>query len=63
MKRLLTCFAVVLVGLSLGVRAQRQPMPSAKVPPNTVLQVLEQGFMMHDRVLRPAKVIVSKPAE
>src|SRR5262249_1303105 len=34
--------------------------PSADVEPNTVLQVLEQGFMNHDRVLRPAKVIVSK---
>jgi len=34
--------------------------PSAEVEPNTVLQVLEQGFMNHDRVLRPAKVIVSK---
>ena len=29
-------------------------------PPNTVLQVLEHGYMNHDRVLRPAKVIVSK---
>jgi molecular chaperone GrpE len=29
-------------------------------PPNTVVQVLEQGFMIGDRVLRPAKVIVSK---
>lgn len=28
-------------------------------PPNTVLQVLAQGFTIHDRVLRPAKVIVS----
>jgi molecular chaperone GrpE len=25
----------------------------------TVLQVVEQGFMLHDRVLRPAKVIVA----
>jgi molecular chaperone GrpE len=29
-------------------------------PPDTVIQVLEQGFMNQDRVLRPAKVIVSK---
>jgi len=29
------------------------------VEPNTVVQVLETGFMHHDRVLRPAKVIVS----
>src|SRR5262249_45752561 len=34
--------------------------PSEKHPANTVLQVLEEGFMNHDRVLRPAKVIVSK---
>jgi molecular chaperone GrpE len=33
--------------------------PSAEVPPQTVLQVLEQGYMIHDRVLRPARVIVS----
>jgi molecular chaperone GrpE len=32
--------------------------PSDK-PANTVLQVLEQGYMLHDRVLRPARVIVS----
>jgi molecular chaperone GrpE len=31
--------------------------------PNTVLEVLEQGFMIHDRVLRPARVIVSAPAQ
>jgi len=36
--------------------------PSQDQPPNTVLQVLEQGFMIHDRVLRPARVIVSVPA-
>lgn len=36
--------------------------PSADVAPNTVVQVLEQGFMNHDRVLRPAKVIVSTKA-
>jgi molecular chaperone GrpE len=33
--------------------------PSAVEPPNTVVQVLEQGFMIHDRVLRPARVVVS----
>jgi molecular chaperone GrpE len=36
--------------------------PSTEQPPNTVLQVLEQGFMIHDRVLRPARVVVSVPA-
>lgn len=34
-------------------------MPSAEVPPQTVLQVLEQGYRVHERVLRPARVIVS----
>jgi molecular chaperone GrpE len=33
--------------------------PSADQPPHTVLQVLEQGYMIADRVLRPARVIVS----
>ena len=33
--------------------------PSAEHSPNTVLQVLASGYMMHERVLRPATVIVS----
>ena len=33
--------------------------PSKEHPPMTVLQVLEQGYMIHDRVLRPAQVVVS----
>jgi molecular chaperone GrpE len=33
--------------------------PSAEAPPQTVLSVLEQGYTIHDRVLRPARVIVS----
>jgi molecular chaperone GrpE len=37
--------------------------PSADRPPNTVVEVLAQGFMIHDRVLRPASVIVSAPEE
>ena len=37
--------------------------PVADVEPQIVIEVLEQGFMNQDRVLRPAKVIVStKPA-
>lgn len=37
--------------------------PSANDPPGTVLQTLEQGFMLHDRVLRPARVMVSKAVD
>jgi len=34
-------------------------IPSAEHPPMTVLQVVELGYRMHDRVVRPARVIVS----
>jgi molecular chaperone GrpE len=30
-----------------------------EVEPNTIVQVIEQGFMNQDRVLRPSKVVVS----
>jgi len=33
--------------------------PSAEHPPSTVVQVFEPGYLIHDRVLRPAKVAVS----
>jgi molecular chaperone GrpE len=36
--------------------------PSGEVAPGTVVQVLEQGYTLHDRVLRPARVIVAAPA-
>ena len=52
------------------VEAQGQPFdpnrheavmqqPSADHPPGTVLNVLQQGFTIHERVLRPATVVVS----
>jgi molecular chaperone GrpE len=34
-------------------------VPSADHPPMTVIQEVERGFTLHDRVIRPAKVIVS----
>jgi len=37
--------------------------PSKEHPPMTVLQVLERGYMIHDRVLRPARVVVSTAPE
>jgi molecular chaperone GrpE len=33
--------------------------PTTEQPPHSVVQVLEQGYMMHDRVLRPARVVVA----
>ena len=37
--------------------------PSKEHPPMTVVQVLEPGYMIHDRVLRPARVVVSTVPE
>ncbi len=36
-----------------------QQVPSAEQPPMTVLQEVERGYIMNDRVVRPSKVIVS----
>ena len=41
-----------------------QQMPSEEYPPGTVIQDVEPGYMLHDRVIRPTKVIVaSAPVE
>ncbi len=37
-------------------------MPKNGVEPNTVIEEIERGYMLHDRVLRHAKVIVSAEA-
>jgi molecular chaperone GrpE len=34
-------------------------MPSADHPPHTVMQEVQKGYMLNDRVIRHAKVIVS----
>ena len=36
-----------------------QQLPSPDHPPMTVLQDVERGYVLHDRVVRPSKVIVS----
>ncbi|TYO96817.1 molecular chaperone GrpE [Geothermobacter ehrlichii] len=36
---------------------------SEEVPPNTVAQELQKGYRLHDRLLRPALVMVSKAPE
>jgi len=35
-------------------------LPDESVPPNTVVQVLQRGYWLRDRLLRPAQVMVSK---
>jgi molecular chaperone GrpE len=37
--------------------------PDGSVPPNTVVQVFQTGYQLLDRMLRPARVVVSKPPE
>jgi molecular chaperone GrpE len=37
--------------------------PNASVAPNTVLEVLQKGYKLRDRLLRPARVIVARPEE
>lgn len=37
--------------------------PSADAAPNTVLAEVQQGFQLHDRVVRPSQVIVAAPAQ
>ncbi len=36
-----------------------QQIPSADVPPMTVVDEVERGFVLHNRVIRPSSVIVS----
>jgi molecular chaperone GrpE len=38
-------------------------MPDAAAAENTVLEVLQKGFRLHDRLLRPARVVVSRKPE
>ncbi len=36
---------------------------STDQPPNTVVQEFQKGYLIHDRLLRPAMVVVSKAAQ
>ncbi|MCW8800627.1 MAG: nucleotide exchange factor GrpE [Desulfobacter sp.] len=67
-KEILTLFESFNVKL---VEAENQPFDpnfhqavtheqNDDVPDNTVINVLQKGYMLHDRLLRPAMVIVSK---
>ncbi len=37
--------------------------PCETLPPNSVLREIQRGYKLHDRVLRPARVVVSKAPE
>lgn len=36
------------------------PMPGAE--PNSIIEVVQKGYTLYDRVIRPARVVVAKPA-
>jgi len=42
-------------------RHQAISMVDAEAEANTVVQVLQKGYLLHERVLRPALVTVAKP--
>jgi molecular chaperone GrpE len=44
-------------------RHQAMTMVEADAAPNTVVQVFQKGYLLHDRVLRPALVAVAKARE
>lgn len=46
-----------------AVHEAMMQQPSDQYDAPTVLQVLQEGFKLFDRVIRPARVIVSKPAD
>jgi molecular chaperone GrpE len=35
----------------------------ASAAPGTVLEVLQEGYRLRDRLLRPARVVVARPPE
>jgi molecular chaperone GrpE len=37
--------------------------PSSEAEPDTVLMVVQQGYRIHDRLLRPARVVVARAPE
>ena len=44
-------------------RHQAMSLVEAEAAPNTVVTVFQKGYLLHDRVLRPALVTVSKPRD
>lgn len=70
-KELLNVFAKVGIAKIEAVGEKLDPnrhqamveVPSAETAPGTIIQVLQDGYMIKDRLLRPAMVIVAKSAD
>jgi molecular chaperone GrpE len=44
-------------------RHQAMTMVASEQPANTIVQVLQKGYVLHDRVVRPALVCVARPTD
>lgn len=70
-KELLNVFAKVGIAKIEAIGEKLDPnrhqamveVPSADTAPGTIIQVLQDGYMIKDRLLRPAMVIVAKSAD
>lgn len=38
-------------------------VPSNEVPANNILEVIQKGYLLNDRLIRPARVVVARAAE
>jgi len=58
------CIAIEAVGKTFDPNFHEavSQEENAEVDPNTVLKELQKGYLLRERLLRPAMVIVSKPA-
>ena len=45
------------------LKHQAMSMVESDAAPNTVVAVLQKGYQLHDRILRPALVMVAKPKD
>lgn len=43
------------------LHAALQQIPTSEQPPMTVLQEVERGYVLHDRVVRPSRVLIAAP--
>ena len=66
MRSALSSEGIVEIGIEDGVFDPNRMEAIAAIPApddvdsGSVLQIIEKGYMIHDRVLRPAKVVVSE---
>ncbi len=47
-------------GFDPAVHEAMAQVPDPSVPPNSIVDVLQRGYLLRDRMLRPARVVVSR---